>query len=264
MGVIGLAEFQKCADDPVYWIDASKHVKTTKWPNGLPYVFTKDPHKIYTCNLCGLEAVEDKRTDHLELMHHEDPPTLHRLRETFTILPAIRQFPMMEYMTPLIDAWISAQYFACEKSRDMAMTWLMIALHTWDTMFHNGRQAILQSEDAFKTLELVQRAYIIYDNTPAFLRDAIGPANYSKGTTKSGELYFTKMQSEILGLPQGADQIRQFHPSSIFSDECAFQQEAGSTFAAIKPAILMGGKFSAISSANRSWFERVCRDLTDD
>jgi hypothetical protein len=171
---------------------------------------------------------------------------------------------MFEYIRPLVDAWVGAQYYAIEKSRDMSATWLMIALHVWDAMFHKGRQEILQSEDAFKTLELVQRAYVIYENTPKFLRGTIGPAEYSKGTTKSGELYFRKQQSEILGLPQGADQIRQFHPSSIFADECAFQQEAGATFAAIKPAIMNGGRYSAISSANRSWFEQVCRDHTDD
>ena len=264
MGLIGQAELERCADDPLYWIDASRHVRTKAYPGGLPYCFTKDPHKIYTCNLCGLEANEEKRVDHLECLHHEPTPTLHRLREAFTILPAIRPFPMFEYMEPIIDNWVGSQYFAIEKSRDMSATWLMIALHVWDAMFHKGRQHILQSEDAFKTLELVQRSYCVYENTPAFLKEAIGPANYSKGTTKSGELYFTKMQSEILGLPQGADQIRQFHPTGVFSDEAAFQVEAGATFAAIKPAIMQGGRFSAISSANKSWFELVCRDRTDD
>lgn len=264
MALIGEKEFQRCSEDPLYWIDSSQHVATTNWPGGLPYVYTKDPHKIYTCNLCTLEVNEEKRTDHLELMHFEDHPPLRRLREVFTILPSLRPFPMFEYMRPILEAWMGAQYFACEKSRDMSMTWLMIALHTWDAMFHEGRQIILQSEDAFKTLELVQRAHIIYENTPAFLRSAIGPAATSKGTTKSGELYFNKQRSEILGLPQGADQIRQFHPTAVFSDEAAFQNEAGATFAAIKPAIMMGGKFSAISSANRSWFERVCTDRTDE
>lgn len=263
MQVIGASEFEKCAEDPLYWIDASQHVKTHKWPGGLPYVFTKDPHAIYSCELCDVEVVEDGRVTHLEVMHGEQS-SVFRLRQVFKRLPSTRPFPMFEYMRPMIEAWATAQYFAVEKSRDMSATWLMIALHTWDAMFHEGRQMILQSEDAFKTLELVQRSNIIYEATPAFLRSAIGPAIYSKGTTKSGELYFTKQKSEILGLPQGPDQIRQFHPSRIFSDEAAFQAEAESTFAAIKPAILMGGAYSAISSANRSWFERVCRDSTDE
>lgn len=261
---LGEAEFERCANDPCYWLDSTRHIQTARWPLGQPYAFTKDPHKIYTCNSCGVEVMEDRRATHLELMHAQATPTLHQLRQSFLLLPAIRPFPMFEYIPPIIEAWLGAQYFAMEKSRDMSATWLMIALHTWDAMFHNGRQEILQSEDAFKTLELVQRAYLIYEETPWILKEAIGPASFSKGTTKSGELYFHKQKSEILGLPQGADQIRQFHPSAIFADEAAFQQEAGATFAAIKPAIMMGGRYSAISSANRSWFELVCRDKTDD
>ena len=263
MGLLGQAEFDRCADDPLYWLDASRHVVTSEWPGGQPYVFTKDPHKVYTCRTCEAEVFEDRRAGHLEIVHKEASATLHRLREAFTLLPAIRPFPIFEYVPPIVRAWQDAQYFAIEKSRDMSATWLMVALHTWDCMFHDGRQHILQSEDAFKTLELVQRAHTIYSNTPAFLRKAIGPATYSKGTTKSGELYFDARGSEILGLPQGADQIRQFHPSAVFSDEAAFQVDAGATFAAIKPAIMQGGKYVAISSANRSWFEKVCRDTTD-
>jgi hypothetical protein len=77
-------------------------------------------------------------------------------------------------------------------------------------------------------------------------------------------MYVERTRSEILGFPQGPDQIRQFHPTVIFQDEAAFQPLAGEAFAAIKPAIQMGGKFVAISSANRSYFELICKDKTDD
>ncbi len=264
MEVIGAAEFQRCADDPMYWLDTSRHVPTKAWPKGLPYVFTSDPHRIYTCWECDLEVNEEKRADHLEIMHREDHPTLHRMRQAYAPLPFTRPFMMLPYIAPIVDAWMTNQYFIIEKSRDMMATWLMIALHTWDAMFHAGRQHILQSEDAFKTLELVKRANVIYENTPEFLKKAIGPCAYKIGNTKSGELYLEKQKSEILGLPQGPNQIRQFHPSGVFSDECAFQDQAADTFAAIKPAIMSGGKYSAISTANRSWFELVARDLTDD
>jgi hypothetical protein len=264
MEVIGQAEMDRCADDPLYWLDASRHVRTTKWPDGLPYVYTKDPHKIYTCELCKGEVVEDRRVGHLEVLHQYEHPGLHIVRDAFKLLPSVRPFTLMTYMPPIVDAWRTAQYFAIEKSRDMMATWLMVALYTWDAMFNSGRQHILQSEDAFKTLELVQRAKLIYDETPEFIRNSIGAASFSKGTTKAGELYFTKQKSEILGLPQGADQIRQWHPTGVLSDETAFQQEAGATFAAIKPAIMMGGRFTAISSANPSWFQLVCSDRTDD
>lgn len=131
-------------------------------------------------------------------------------------------------------------------------------------MFNDGRQHIFQSQDAGKTFELVSRSNVIYQNMPSWLRQAVGGIKYSKGDSKSGELYFLERDSEILGFPQGPDQIRQYHPSLIFMDEAAFQNQAGDAFAAIKPAILMGGKAVMISSANRSYFELICRDKTDD
>lgn len=264
MALLGKQEYERCAEDPLYWLDFRQHVSTREWPDGLPYVFTKDPHKIYTCKECGGEVNEEGRVVHLEVIHHASHTSLHSVRDTFSLLPAVRPFTVMEYMPPIVRAWQDAQYLVIEKSRDMMATWLIVSLFTWDAMFNHGRQHIFQSEDAFKTLELVQRAALIYKNTPAFLRGAIGGASFSKGTTKAGELYFTDADSEILGLPAGPDQIRQFHPTGIFADEAAFQIEAGSTFAAIKPAILMGGRYTAISSANRSWFELVCKDKTDD
>lgn len=266
MDLLGKREFDLCAQDPIYWLDASRHVKTKQYPQGLPYVYTHDPHKVYICQRpeCGWEVYEESRVTHMEIIHKQMVNNLHSLGKDFKILPAVRPFTLMEYMPPIIQAWLTSQYLVVEKSRDMMATWLMVTLFTWDAMFHDGRQHIFQSEDAFKTYELVRRADLIYKSTPTFLRKAIGRATFSKGNTKSGELFFSDRNSEVLGLPQGPDQVRQFHPSGIFSDEAAFQIEAGATFAAIKPAILMGGRYTAISSANRSWFELVCRDRTDE
>jgi hypothetical protein len=53
------------------------------------------------------------------------------------------------------------------------------------------------------------------------------------------------------------------HPTGFFSDEAAFNPDAAESFAAIKPAISDGGKYSAISSANPGWFHRLCRDALE-
>ena len=149
-------------------------------------------------------------------------------------------------------------------------TWLFTALSTWDVLFHGGRQHIFQSRDAEATLEITVRSKIIFDNTPAFIRQAIGTGVFNKGNSKSGEFKVYRegqdevADSEILGFPMGADQIRGLHPSLCFMDEAAFQALAEESYAAIKPAIQMGGKVVLLSSANRSWFERVCRDETDN
>lgn len=262
--IIGEKEFEKIADDPLYWLDASQHVKTKQFPEGLPYVYTKDPHPLYKCVSCDIELFAEKRTPHLKAEHNLDGVvTLKLLRESFEELNATRPFTVIEYMPPIVNAWVDAQLMVLEKSRDMMATWLMVALFSWDTFFHKGRQHLFQSMDSGKTDELVQRARIIYDNQPEFLRDAIGPADYRMGTTKSGSLIFPKQGSEILGFPQGPDQIRQYHPSGIYTDETAFQIQAEEAFAAIKPAIQAGGKYCGISSANRSFFEKLARDLSD-
>ena len=264
LGIIGTYEWQHCSDDPVYWLDASQHVKTKMYPQGLPYVFTKDPHILYCCKTCEAQVFGDKRGLHLELAHKVQATSIRTLMEQFSELPPIRPFTVMEYMPPIIKAYLNAQFFACEKSRDMMATWLMVALSTWDVLFHRGRQHIFQSQDAGKTLELVQRSKIIYDYTPKFLREAIGPVMFGKGNSKAGEMFILRQDSEVLGFPQGADQIRQFHPSLVFVDEGAFQVLAGEGFAAVKPAIQQGGKYITISSANRSHFELICRDRTDE
>lgn len=266
MRLIGKMEFQKCAEDPIYWLDASKHVKTPRWPGGMPYVFTYDPHPLYECKECKMEVLREKRVTHLEIAHKVRIKSIKELNSTFTEMSHVRPFTVMDYMPPIVEVWEKSQLMAVEKSRDMMATWLIVALFTWDTLFHFGRQHIFQSDDAPKSLELVQRVNIMYENQPKFLKDAVGRGTFSKGGSRSGEFFIREgtEHSEILGFPQGPDQIRYLHPSGVFQDEAAFQTEAGAAFAAIKPAIQAGGKFVAISSANRSYFELICRDKTDE
>ena len=211
-----------------------------------------------------MEVFGSKRGIHLKLAHNLTIHTIREFGEHFVEMNPTRPFTVIEYMPPIIRAYLDSQFFAIEKSRDMMATWLMVTLSTWDVLFHKGRQHIFQSQDAGKTLELVQRVKVIYDNTPVFLRNAIGPVVFGKGNSKSGEFFSLRQDSEILGFPQGEDQIRQFHPSLVFVDEGAFQILAGAGFAAVKPAIQDGGKYITISSANRSHFELICRDRTDE
>ena len=67
--------------------------------------------------------------------------------------------------------------------------------------------------------------------------------------------------SEIEGFPKGGDQVRQYHPSGMFTDETAFHEDAGETFAAIKPAIANGGRYTGVSSAYPGWFMLAAKDL---
>lgn len=250
---IGQEEFARCAEDITYWIDATRHP--------IPYVYTKDPKAMHACNHCndGVAWNFDHRQPHLLSRHHIEAHTDQDLRKNFTELDTIRTWPMLPYMLPIIDTWQREKLVAIEKSRDMMATWLVVVMYTWDTLFHKGRQNIFQSENATKTRDLVDRAYILYNNQPPWLKN-IHKANVAEGGNRAGILKVPSLQSEIIGFPAGADKIRQYHPSGVFSDEAAFNPNASESFAAIKPAISGGGRYTAISSANPGWFQAVCRD----
>lgn len=255
---LGRNEWQRCADDILYWLDEDRHSTVG------PYVYTLDPHPLHACRLCNDQATHffNKRRTHLQLTHDIECEEENELRGYFIELPTTRPFPrhlLYEYIAPIIKPWQQEQFLFIEKSRDMFATWLVVTMYTWDTLYHEGRQNIFQSEDAPKTRELVERSWFIYNHQPKIIRD-VHRAEYAIGAAKSGMLRITSLNSEILGFPQGPDQIRQYHPSGVFQDEAAFQVSAGDAFAAIKPAIQAGGRFTAISSANPGWFHLACSD----
>jgi hypothetical protein len=247
---IGRTEWDRCRDDMVYWLDPSKHL--------LPYVYTRDPMPLYECIRCADDIGRpfDKLHTHLESFHDivED-----NAMPYFTELPTDRVWTLFPYHEPIIRTWLREKILFIEKSRDMMTTWLVVAMYTWDTLFHKNRENIFQSDDSTKTADLVERAYFIWNNMPTFLKRY--EATYASGQTRSGILRVPELASVILGFPSGPDQIRQYHPSGVFADEAAFQPEAEAAFMALKPAIQAGGRYTAVSSANPGYFHAACRDI---
>lgn len=256
IGALGTMEYKRCGEDPLYWLDSSRHL--------MPYVYTLDPHELYTCNLCGdgVSHALQKRSVHLNIKHGLEVKGNEGTKGYFTLLNPIRPFPIHPYMPPLIDMWLSDSMSLVQKSRDVMATWLFVALYTWDTIFHAGRQNIFQSKTASDTDELVRRAYHMYNHQPRFLKEVV-KGEYFIGQSRSGVFKLPTLNSEILGFGQGADQVRQYHPSGIYMDEMAFQDKAFDAFCAVKPAIQNGGRFTGVSSAAPSWFYLACSDRSE-
>lgn len=251
---LGKQEWARCADDIMYWLDSARHV--------IPYVHTRDPKPLFTCRLCadGAQLFFDQRHSHLTRRHSMEVEDEREVADRFEELPRERPFTVFPYIPPIVKYWQREKIVFIEKSRDMMATWLVVALYTWDTIFHRNRENIFQSDDASKTMELVERAFFIWDHQPKFLK-SVHPAVFTSGQTRSGILRVPSLGSTILGFPQGPDQIRQYHPSGIFVDEAAFQVEAEAAFMAVKPAIQAGGRYTAVSSANPGFFMACCRDM---
>jgi hypothetical protein len=228
-------------------------------------VFTQDPKPLYLCLLCGDSNTHSfsRLESHLSIRHDVHSDSVKQIRGHFKELPTTRPFVLFDYMYPIVDVWMKHPLIAWEKSRDMMATWLTITLYTWDTLFNNGRENIFQSETGPKTLDLVKRADFIYRNQPKWLKD-VHPAEFSIGQNRAGSLYVPSLDSRIFGLPQGPDQIRMYHPTGLFSDEAAFQDQAGDCFAAIKPAIQNAGRYTAVSSANPGFFQLLAKDMLEN
>ncbi len=171
------------------------------------------------------------------------------------LLNPIKPFPKHPWLKEVTTQWLDSSLIAVYKSRRMTMSWLMMFLHLWLVMFREGAAVFIVSDKEDKSNELVKRAEFIYNHIPddMVLKPRMKPT-YCK-------MDFPGLNSYMLGVPQGANQLRQFTATAILADEFAFWERARETFMASKPTIDGGGKFTAISSPQEGFFKDICFDL---
>lgn len=176
------------------------------------------------------------------------------LDQTDLINP-VKSFPNKAWLQAIATEWLTEPLLAIFKSRRMTITWLMIFLHLWMVLFREGASVFIVSDKEDKSDELIQRAWFIYQHIPQD-KVLLPKAKYSYCY-----LDVPGINSYMMGVPQGADQLRQFTASAIFADEFAFWEKARETFMASKPTIDGGGKFTTVSSPKEGFFKELCFDL---
>jgi len=173
----------------------------------------------------------------------------------------IKPFPAhLKYLKLYTRIWQRSPKLVVPKSRRMFMSWINIALHLWDTMFHEGRFNAIVSKKEDDANELIDRAHLIYQNIPENVipRDVL-----PKAEKTFNKLQFPEIRSTLQGFPQGADQLRQFTFSSIFADEMAFWEHAQKMYSASYPTLEGGGRFTGVSSPAPGFFKRLVFDQLD-
>lgn len=161
----------------------------------------------------------------------------------------VKRFPDIPYLKVLCDLWFYEPLLLVPKSRQMLITWLFVSCYLWDTQFKRGRLNFFQSKKEEDADRLIQRAHFIWEHQPDWIKQLF-PAEYT-----FCHLKFPLGHSEIWGVPQGGDQIRQYTSSGLFSDEMAFQPDAEDAYSGAKPTITGGGRFTGVSSANPGFFQ---------
>lgn len=175
----------------------------------------------------------------------------------------IKKLPMENlYMQDLARLFLTEPLLLVEKSRQMMVTWIMVACHLWDAQFHEGRRIFFQSKKEKDANYLVDRAKFIYNHYPEPYKTVIHSLYPVKEPMPYLKLEFGKTMSVIEGTPQGASVLRQYTASRIFMDEAAFMEQAEDAFMAAKPTLTGGGSLVVVSTPNfRNFFYLLAKDM---
>lgn len=164
-----------------------------------------------------------------------------------------KRFPNKEYLWLIAKRWVEEKRLVIPKSRQMIISWLIVALHLWLFQFHKAQLIVFQSKKEIDANMLLERAKFIHDHEPAELQKLCpvkkigGKWTYCKMEADIGGL---NEYSKIIAIPQGKDILRSLTISAIYRDETAFQDKAEESYTACVPALNVNGRSTDTSSAN--------------
>ncbi len=159
---------------------------------------------------------------------------------------------------PVIFALIDAErinLFA--KSRDMMVSWAIVAYFTWQAMVVAQRGVLFQTQKKEKVIQLVDYAKCLYDQQPDWLKAALPLAKPLR--RQPGDTLEFAHGGRIVGIPGGANQIRSYHPWGYFNDESSFQADAGECYG--EALAVVKGKIVFNSSAGPGWYADFRNDI---
>jgi phage FluMu gp28-like protein len=135
------------------------------------------------------------------------------------------------------------------KARRMMLTWTAIACQVWLAWSRPHANIFLVSDKLDKSAELIERARGIIARLPATV-DGPWPEAPPEVRFPNG--------SWMLGIAEGAGQLRQFSASSIFADEFAHWVNPRESYSAFLPCTEGGGRVLIVSSAAPGYFRDLC------
>lgn len=134
--------------------------------------------------------------------------------------PFPEHWKYFELMTELIER---EKVTAFEKSRDMMVSWGIVAYFTRQAQLFPMREIVFQSIGETEAHQLIDYAKWMYDSQPEFLRREFP---LKKATDKQSKNTLEWANGSIIwSVASGKDKIRSYHPWGFFQDEAGFQPE---------------------------------------
>jgi hypothetical protein len=162
-------------------------------------------------------------------------------------------------MPRLFELMQSERRLFLPKSREMMLSWAIMGRAVHLCQWTENSQVIVQSEKEGKSIDLVVGrgipgyARVLWEQQDDFLK--IAHPLTKPIDDMPGDLLSWKNGSSIRGVPSGADQVRQYHPSLFLMDEAAFLSEAAASYDTAEPVC---SQIFVVSSAGPGWFADVC------
>jgi hypothetical protein len=166
-----------------------------------------------------------------------------------------RPFPKLPYLAWLIGILRTERRLFIPKSREMMVSWVVMAYAVHKAQFNEKTRVILQTQKEDKSADLINGrgtpgyAATLYARQPEWLKDR---HPLSKPLKEQPDLLLSWGNGSIVqGLPKGADQIRQYHPTIMIFDEAAHLDEFEAAYGAADPVCQ---QIIAVSSVAPGWF----------
>jgi hypothetical protein len=166
-------------------------------------------------------------------------------------------FPPFEYFRHIFELLDLERVIFFEKSRDLMLSWALVAYLTLEAMKTPMRGVLVQTQKQDKVVQLIEYAKCLYRTQPDFLKAAF-PLDKPIDIQPNLELRFAH-GGYIAGIPGGANQIRSFHPWAYLNDESSFQADAGECYN--EALAVVKGKIIFNSSAGPGWYADVRNDI---
>lgn len=166
----------------------------------------------------------------------------------------VKKFPPNPWLELITREWQANKLLAVPKSRRMMLTWLMLYLHLWLAMWHPGVAAFMVSESERKSADMINKIAFMFQHIPegSMLKPVM--------RRKQCLIEFPGLDSYIMGIPEGENQLRQYTATALMFDEFAFWERPLETLAAAKPTITGGGRITLISTPGKECFYDLCFD----
>jgi len=170
-----------------------------------------------------------------------------------------RPMERLPYLPYLFHTLMNTPILFIPKSREMRVSWSIVAYAVWKCQFVERTRVIVQSQKQDKACELVKGtgapgyARTLYENQPAWLKRSYPLAGRMEDMPADKITWANG--STLQGVPAGADQIRLYHPAVYIADEAAHMPDFQACYDAAVPVC---SQIIAVSSAAPSFFGEMC------